>query len=140
MELSDCIDKGFLVRIKPDAKLVEKELAESAYDLEKARKALNESDYKWSIVKAYYAMFHSARAILFQIGLMEKRHFAVAVALRHLNKQGKLESRFVRSYEAAVSSREEADYHYTHSRQVAEETLALAEEFSERMRELLKKL
>jgi len=39
-----------------------------------------------------------------------------------------------------VSSREDADYHYSYSKGKAEHTLEIAEEFLERMKELLEKL
>ncbi|MDI6736972.1 MAG: hypothetical protein QME12_00460 [Nanoarchaeota archaeon] len=43
-------------------------------------------------------------------------------------------------FAAAVSSREDADYHYSYSKDTAEHTLEIAEEFIERMKEMLEKL
>jgi len=42
--------------------------------LRKAKDAFDEKNYKWSIVMAYYSIFHAARSILFALGLKEKRH------------------------------------------------------------------
>ena len=98
MNIEECIEQRFLLKIKPDKKLVNKELNEADYDFSKAEKAFKEEDYKWAIVKSYYAMFHSARAVLFNLGFREKRHFAVGVVLEDLNKKGKLESRFVNDF------------------------------------------
>ncbi len=35
-----------------------KELEGAEYDLDKARRSLDQGDYKWSTVQAYYSMFH----------------------------------------------------------------------------------
>src|SRR3989339_583970 len=101
MDINEAIEQRFLLRIEPDKKLVDKELKESDYDFDKAEKAFKEEDYKWSIVKGYYAMFHAARAVLFNLGFREKRHFVVGIVLEDLNKKGKLESRFVNDFNAA---------------------------------------
>jgi uncharacterized protein (UPF0332 family) len=137
MNVNECVQKGWLVRIAPDQELVHKELVESAYDLEKAGSALDDEDYKWGIVKSYYAMFHAARAILFSLGYQEKRHAAVTIVLEELHKQGKIESKFVTQFKAAISAREDADYHYTYSDVLARQSLDMAEEFTHRMQKLL---
>lgn len=90
MDIQDCLNEQFLVKIKPSADLIQKELAEADYDFEKAEKAFSDNDWKWTIIAAYYCMFHAARAVLFKLGLIEKKHFAVGVVLEDLNKKGKL--------------------------------------------------
>ena len=140
MDLKEGLEKRFLLKIKPSHDLVQKELAEADYDLEKAQKAFEDEDYKWSIVKSYYVMFHAARAVLFKLGLREKRHFVIGVVLEDLNKKGKLESTFVNDFNAAVSAREDADYHYLYSKEIAEHELKTALEFYDQMRKLLNKL
>ena len=138
MDIDECIKERFLVRVKPSKDLIEKEIKEAKYDLEKAEVALSQEDSKWSIVKSYYSMFHSARAVLFKSGLREKKHFAVGIVLEDLNKRGKLESKYVNDFNAAVYSREDADYHYTYSKEIAKHNLEIAKEFLQRMRKLLK--
>lgn len=140
MDIRECIEKRFLSKTKPAPDLVRKELDESGYDYESAEKAFSGKDWKWAIVKSYYCMFHAARAVLFKLGLKETRHFAIGIVLEDLSKKGKLESKFVNYFNAAVSSREDADYHYAYSKETAEHTLEMAEEFLERMKELLEKL
>ncbi len=137
MDVKDCLEQGFLKRIEVDKKLIEKELKESAYDFESAKKALDEKDHKWCIIKSYYSMFHAAKSVLFRLGYMEKRHFALSVVLQDLNKKGKLESKYLNYFSAALSSREEADYHYNYSKEIAEHSITMAEEFSEIMKKLL---
>ncbi len=138
MDIKDCLEQGFLKKIEIDEQLIEKEINESKYDLDKAEKALDEEDFKWSIVKSYYSMFHTARALLFKLGYSEKRHFAISVVLEHLNKNGMLESKYVNDFSAAISSREDADYHYTYSKEIASHNLSIAKEFFDRIKKLLK--
>jgi uncharacterized protein (UPF0332 family) len=140
MDIKKCLEEGFLKKIKPDEKLTKKEFDESKYDLERAEEAFKGEDFKWCIIKSYYSMFHDARAILFQLGYREKRHFAVSVVLDDLNKNGKLESKYINDFNAAVSSREDADYHYTYSKDTAEHNLTIAKEFFDRMEDLNGKL
>ena len=140
MDINECIEKRFLEKIKPAIDLVEKELREAEYDIEKAENAFEDEDYKWCIVKAYYTIFHAARALLFKIGLREKRHFAIRVVLEDLNKHGKLEMKYVNDFNAAVSSREDADYHYTYSKEIADHNLEIANEFLDRIKILINNL
>ena len=103
MDVKTCMEKGYLKAIEPDEELVKKEMSEANYDFKGAEKAIAEKDFKWAIVKSYYAMFHAARAILFKLGLREKRHFAIVVALEELNRLGKLESKYVNDFNDAVT-------------------------------------
>lgn len=138
MNVNDCIEKGFLVKIKPDIELCDKEMNEAAYDLNSAEKAFKEEDYKWCIIKCYYSMFHSAKAILFKLGYMEKRHIAVIIVLEDLNKKGKIEYKYINDFKAAMSAREDADYSYSYSKETAKYDLEIAEEFLKRTKKLLK--
>lgn len=85
-------------------------------------------------------MFHSSRAVLFKLGLREKRHFVVAEILEELNKEGKLEIKFVNDFRAVMSSREAADYHYAYSKEIAGSSLEMAKEFADRIKILLNNL
>jgi uncharacterized protein (UPF0332 family) len=89
---------------------------------------------------AYYAMFHSAKAVLFRIGLREKAHFVIGDILEILSKEGKLESYFADYFRAALSARTDADYHYEYSKKSANELIEMADEFMKRMHSLLKEL
>ncbi len=140
MDLDELSRQGHIQKISPSRELAEKEFHEADYDLESAEKALGEKDYKWAIVKAYYAAFHSAKGVLFLAGIREKAHFAVAEVLEILSRQGKLESRFVTDFKAALSARQAADYHYDYSESTAEDMVSLAREFVERMKKLRKSI
>lgn len=138
MDIESCLQEGFLQRIEVERELIEKELEEARYDLNKAEHALEEGDFKWSIVKSYYSMFHAARAVLFSLGFKERRHFAIRVVLEDLNSRGKLESKFVSDFSAALVAREDADYRHTYSQETADYLLGAAKDFLSRMGRLAK--
>lgn len=138
MNINECLEKGYLEKIIPQEDLIKKEIEECDYDFSKAKKSLGEEDYKWSIVMSYYTIFHAAKALLFKLGYREKKHFAILVVLKELNKRGKLENKYVNYFNAAISSREDADYHYIYSIRIAEDNLRIAKEFKEKIKELIK--
>jgi uncharacterized protein (UPF0332 family) len=137
MNISECISKGFLKQASPDSQLSDKELKESEYDLAKANLAISDLDYKWSIIKCYYSIFHASKAVMFTLGYFEKKHVAVLAVLEDLNKKGKLESRFINYFKASQTAREDADYHYSYSKEVAEYELTTAAEFLSEMKRLV---
>ena len=67
MNINECLEKGYLVRITKKEDLIKKELEEAEYDLDKAKKSFDDEDFKWSIVMSYYTIFHSGRALLFKL-------------------------------------------------------------------------
>ena len=137
MDINECLEKGYLIRTTKNDDLIKKELEEAEYDIDRARKSFDDEDFKWSIVMSYYTMFHSARALLFKLGFQEKRHFAISVVLEDLNKKGKIERKYINYFNAAISSREDADYHYTYSIRIAEDNLTIADEFKEKIKEMI---
>jgi len=137
MDINEALQKDFLARESIDPRLVAKELKEAEYDLMKTKESFQQKDFKWAIVKGYYAMFHAARAVLFRLGYREKRHFVVPVVLEELSKQGKLEGEYVTDLNAALYGREEADYHYGYSEETARQSVEMAENFVKRMKQLL---
>ena len=136
MNIKQCLEKGFLKKIKPDKDLSDKEVNEAKYDLEKAKKTLDDEDYKWCIVKSYYSMFHAAKSVLLNMGFKEKKHVSVSVVLEELNRDGKLEGKFVNYFKAAMSAREDADYQYSYSKEIAKYEYECAKEFLEKMEKL----
>jgi len=139
MDVEGCLREGFLQRMKVERDLIEKEFKEAKYDLGKAERALEEGDFKWSIVKSYYSMFHAARAVLFSLGFKERRHFAIRVVLEDLSAKGELENRFISDFSAALGAREDADYRYTYSQETANYLLKAAGDFLARMKKLTRR-
>jgi uncharacterized protein (UPF0332 family) len=140
MDIDDLVSKGQLTRMAPAHDMAEKEWKESDSDLEEAEKELGSKGYKWAIIKAYYAMFHSAKAVLFLLGLKERSHFAVGEMLGIFSREGRLEASYVNDFKGAMSAREGADYHYAYDQRTAEEMVAMAKGFAKMMRKLTGKL
>jgi uncharacterized protein (UPF0332 family) len=138
MNVKDLIEERYLEKIEIDEKLISKELKESDYDLKKAKDALEENDFKWSIIKSYYSMFHAAKAVLFSLGFREKRHFVIGIILERLSMEGKLQFKYINDYKGAMMAREDADYRYVYTRDTAEYLVEIAEEFTVKMKEILK--
>jgi len=138
MDLEELVKANYVQKIQPAQDLAEKEFHEADYDLGRAETAFQEKDYKWTIVKAYYAVFHSAKGIMFLMGFREKTHFAVGEFLDFLSKKGKLESRYVSDFKTCMGARQAADYDYEYSEIIANDIFEIAEEFVERMKKLKK--
>src|SRR3989338_5227823 len=140
MNIKEGIEKRYLIPEKASQGLIEKELKESEYDFSRAKTAFQEQDYKWTIVKSYYSMFHAGKAVCFHLGYREKKHFAITIVLEELYNEGKIEGHFIAYFNAAIDSREGADYHYLHSKETAEQNLKIAEAFNNRMRKLVEEV
>jgi uncharacterized protein (UPF0332 family) len=133
------LDERRLVRIRVNRNLIVKEMQGANYDLERARESLEEEDFKWATVQAYYAMFHSARALLYSQGYREKSHRALLTAIREIFlRSGELGNDLIEDFSNAMDLREEADYGMTFSETGAEEVVEKARNFMQRVKEILK--
>lgn len=137
MNTEEAVTEGLLTKIKTSKDLVDKEINESYYDLRRAKEEFKEEDYKWTIIKSYYSMFHSAKALLFKHGYKERKHMGIIIFLENLEKEGKIESIYVNDYKSASSSRESADYRYTYNKETAKNILNIAEGFIKKIKTLL---
>lgn len=119
-------------KIKPFTRgpaLVGKELELATFDLERGRKNLAEKDYKWATIQAYYAMFHSARAMLYYKNYREKSHHCLIIALEELYKDNSNLRNLLKEMWVAKRLREEADYYGNFSETGAEKLLKAARNF-----------
>jgi uncharacterized protein (UPF0332 family) len=137
VNIEECLKKGFLKKIKVEKGMIEKELRESEKDFDDAKTSFKMKKFKWAIIQSYYSMFHAARAVIFSLGLKERRHFAIAVVLEDLGKKKKLEPKFVNDFKAGIFTREEADYEAEYSKERAESLIKIVEEFNKRMKDIL---
>ena len=88
--------------------------------------------YKVANNRAYYAIFHSIRAVLALEGLDFKKHSAViAYFNQNYIKNGEIEKRFINIINKASLIRNESDYSdfYIASKEEAEEQISNAKEF-----------
>ena len=107
--LKKLIEERKITKIRVDSALVAKEIAAAEEDLKDARESYDLKKFKWATIQGYYAMFHSARALLFDKGFREKSHHALFVAIRELYA-GKIERSFIQDFEHGMYLRQEADY------------------------------
>ena len=137
MDIEKCIKEGFLKTVTPSKEAQRKEMDSAYYDLKRAEASSEDHDYKWSIIQSYYAIFHSARALLDSMGYREKRHFAVGVVLEELAKNKKINVRLVSDFHAAMSAREDADYRDTYSKETSDYMVEISEEFVKEIKGIL---
>lgn len=137
--LQKLIRERKITKIKPEKEVVLKEIEAAEYDLKKAQKTLDDNDAKWATVKAYYSIFHSARALLYSVGYREKSHRALLAALNELFvKTGKLPTDLLLAFEDGMDLREEADYGQTFSQGSASDLIDDAKAFLVKAKDILK--
>lgn len=126
----DCLTKKRIFHFESSKHLIKPELEEAASDLNTAEKEFSEGGFKWATIKAYYSMFHSARALLYSRGYREKGHFCLYLAIKELFvKDNKLDASLAEAFNAAMILREEADYKRTFSEKSASATIKSAGKF-----------
>ncbi len=118
------------------------------YRLEKARDELESSGimllntkFSQSINRSYYAIFHATRALLALDKFDARKHSGViAYFNQHYIKTGKIETKFGKILTLAENIRIKSDYDdfYIASKQQAEEQLANAREFIDRIETYIK--
>ncbi len=55
MEFEKCLERRRLVKQEPDGGIIGAEIKSAEYDLERSRKSLEQGDFKWCIIQAYYS-------------------------------------------------------------------------------------
>lgn len=137
--LQKLIRERKITKIKPEQEVILKEIEAAEYDLKKAQKTLDDNDAKWATVKAYYSIFHSARALLYSAGYREKSHRALLAALNELFvKTGKLPTDLLLAFEDGMDLREQADYGQTFSEGSASDLIDDAKVFLAKAKDILK--
>jgi len=131
------LEERRLTRIKPDNKLVLKEIEGAKSDLETARKSLQDGNFKWATIQGYYSIFHAARALLYSKGFREKSHYALLVAVQELFSDA-LEQSLIQGFEDAMNLRQTADYGLTFSKEGALDVIRTAAKFLPKTKEILK--
>jgi len=63
-DFEQCIKERHLLTIKASKEMIEKEITSAEYDLSRSKESIQDEDYKWASVQAYYSMFHAAKALV----------------------------------------------------------------------------
>ncbi|MBC8429580.1 MAG: HEPN domain-containing protein [Dehalococcoidia bacterium] len=129
-EFKQCLESKKIIQFARGKKLVEKELSIAQSDLSDAKAGFENQRSKWSTIQAYYAIFHTARALIYSRGYREKSHYCLAVALKALFVgEGLMEAQAVRDFLNAMNLREAADYEAEFSQSGAKAVIASAGRF-----------
>ena len=105
-------------------------MPEATYQMQ--RQAMRMGVTNGRLFKAYYSMFHAARALIYSQGYREKSHYCLAVALRALFVDGgTMDAQLVRDFLNAMNLREAADYEAEFSQAGAKAVISSAEDFIE---------
>jgi len=138
MTFEECLKRGRVKEFSQGKDLVQKELQTAERDLLDGKEGFEREKYKWTTIQSYYAMFHSARALLYIKNYREKSHYCLIIALRHLYAEtGKLPVHLIEALQKGKALREDADYYDDWSRTASDEMLKLAEEFLNKAKELV---
>jgi len=136
-EFHKLLEDRKLTRIRPDRKLVLKEISAAISDLKDAKESIERKKFKWATIQGYYSMFHSARALVFEKGYREKSHYALLVVLRELYPN-EIEHSLIREFEHGMYLRQEADYGLKFSERGALDVIETAEKLLEKAKAILR--
>ncbi|PIO06645.1 hypothetical protein COT29_00065 [Candidatus Micrarchaeota archaeon CG08_land_8_20_14_0_20_59_11] len=135
-----CLDERKIVNIGLQPDLIRKEIEGAEFDLKSAEASISENNHKWAIVQAYYAMFHTAKALVLSKGYMEKSHACLSIALKTLFvDEGVLEAKHFNRFRDCMGLREDADYGMVYSDASAGDAVRWAREFFEEARGMVEK-
>ncbi|MBN2256201.1 MAG: HEPN domain-containing protein [Deltaproteobacteria bacterium] len=135
--LQKLLEERKILRIRRDPALIAKEIGAAKADLKDAKESIALKKSKWATIQGYYAMFHSARALLYEKGFREKSHHALLVAVRELYVN-EIERSLIQEFEHGMYLRQEADYGLKFSGRGAQDVIDIAEKMLERTKSILK--
>lgn len=138
-EFKKCLERGKIKKFSPGPRLANKEIRLANEDRQAAIKSMSEGNMRWSIIQAYYSMFHSARALLYSRGFRERSHYCLIEAVRDLFvKAKKLDPLLLEALQEAKTLREEADYYGDFSELNCRKIVKKAEKFFQAAAKIVK--
>ena len=87
MNIKECLERGYLRKDNPDIEKANQSLKIAENKFDESLKSFEAELFESTIVFSYMAMFHSARALLFKDGFIEKSHIAVISFLKEKYEQ-----------------------------------------------------
>jgi len=141
LKLQECFDKRLLRRERLDLEKSKRSIEVAETKLDEAEKALSHKLFDATIILAYTAMFHAARAILFRDGIVEKSHVCLIEYLRETYvNTGKLSEAAVNTLDTLRIDRHETLYglEAKSNEKEAEYSLEKAKEFLAAVKKLMK--
>jgi uncharacterized protein (UPF0332 family) len=141
MKLRECFQKRLLRKERPDSERSKRSVQVAEAKLDEAERALNHGLFDSTIILAYTAMFHAARAILFRDGIVEKSHVCLIEYLRETYvNNGKLSAALINALDTLRVDRHETLYglEARSSRKEAQHSVKKAKEFLDTVRKFMK--
>lgn len=139
--LQEAIEKKRIILFSDGPKVAAKEIETAKEDLQDAKDVLKLKKFKMATVSAYYAIFHTARALLYKKRFREKSHIQLAFAIKTLYiDEGLLPEKYYDNFIQALNFREMADYKRRFSIQGAKRNIQAAEEAVKLVEALFKKV
>ncbi|MFH1182101.1 MAG: HEPN domain-containing protein [Candidatus Woesearchaeota archaeon] len=139
MNLEDCFEQGLLKKELPDTEKVKKSVETASRKLGLAKRLFELKIFEETILNAYSAMFHAARALLFRDGIREKSHYALFLYVKE-KYSDKLERRFINELNTLRIERHEISYGLEKpeiSEAEAGEVIKVAEHFISAVKKIL---
>lgn len=139
-DFESCIEGGLLRSMPPSKEKADGSRKAAEKWLEEAQNGLDSGTFNASILSAYLAMFHAARAILFLDGFREKSHYCIARYLEEKYvRSGRLESKWIELLDHYRELRHNSQYDisFLTSEEEADATLKSAKGFVERMGKII---
>ncbi|MBU0684078.1 MAG: HEPN domain-containing protein [Candidatus Omnitrophica bacterium] len=128
-DLHEALRKKRIIAFSDGPKVAPKEIATAKEDLKDAKDVLALGKTKLATVSAYYAIFHTARALFYTKKYREKSHIQLAFAIKaFFVDKGLLPQEYYDNFIQALNLREMADYKRTFSKDGAEKNIEAAEQ------------
>ena len=142
LSYEECLRQGLLRRMPPSKDKAIQSIQKAQRWLAEAKQTLKSGASGASVLAAYLAMFHAARALLFRDGFREKSHACVARYLDHYVKRGLLEQSWVDLLDHSRETRHDDQYDlsFISSTEDAHQAVQSAGAFLKRLQELLNAL
>ena len=87
MKIEDLIENKLIKRISVTPERIQSSLKLAERFLERAKGNLKIGYFDTAFILAYMSMFHSARALLFKNGFMDRTHYGMIEALKEIYKK-----------------------------------------------------
>jgi len=127
--LKEALEKKKISSFPIGPKLIFKETEAAKEDLLDAKDLFSRDRFKSATTLAYYAIFHTARALLYKKGYREKSHIQLAFAIKAFYvDEGLLSQQYYDNFIQALDLREMADYKSKFSKESAERNIQAAED------------
>jgi uncharacterized protein (UPF0332 family) len=110
VNFTECEERGYVRRDPTAPSRVPVSLDSAARFLTSAKKNILIKEFEMAEIAAYYSAFHSARALLFSQGYLERSHTCLVTAVSYLYKGDKEIQNFAATLDKLRLSRHNVQY------------------------------